>query len=30
LYKKVEEHHNKTIQQLYLGQNCNGIPLNEL
>ena len=30
LYKKVEEHHNKTIQQLYLGQNRNGIPLNEL
>ena len=29
-YKKVEEHHNKTIQQLYLGQNCNGNPVNEL
>ena len=29
-YKKVEEHHNKTIQQLYLGQNHNGNPLNEL
>jgi hypothetical protein len=29
-YKKVEERHNKTIQQLYLGQNRNGNPLNEL
>jgi len=29
-YKKVEEHHNKTIHQLYLGKNCNGNPLNEL
>ena len=29
-YKKVEEHHNKTIQQLYLGQNRNDNPLNIL